>query len=163
MEKSKQIFGQPISTQKSLESSVGLRDILSSLLRHLPNAPSPSSLGAFSCLPHISTWVSNHHRKLPISLPAPHVWSSSSPVMATSSFSCSGYMQPWCRSTFDSSHSPITSRWSVTYTRIINSSHSPPRLPWCQHCISCLHYYESSLSFLPLPFPLYNLFSRQPG
>ena len=52
MEKSKQIFGQPVSMHKSLESSVGLRDILSSLLRHLPNAPSPSSLGAFSCLPN---------------------------------------------------------------------------------------------------------------
>ena len=91
------------------------------------------------------TRVSNHHRKLPIFLPAPHVWSSPSSIMAMPSFSCSGHVQPWCRSTLDSSRSPIASRWSVMYTRTTASSHSPPPLPWGRHCISCLHYYDCSL------------------
>lgn len=91
------------------------------------------------------TRVSNHHCKLPIFLPAPHVWSSPSSIMAMPSFSCSGYMQPWCWSTLDSSRSSIASRWSVMYTWTTASSHSPPPLPWCRHCISCLHYYDGSL------------------
>lgn len=90
------------------------------------------------------TRVSNHRRKLPVFPPAPHVWSSPSSIMAMPSSICSRYMQPWCRSTLDSSRSRIASRWSVTYTQTPASSH-PHRPCLGAGVISCLHYYDGSL------------------